>query len=104
MLKIKSVINKIKLQKCNRLADSLPAASGITTAKVLLLLLVLIFLVSGCTAGLNDLNEMEDNDSQAEDEGEDTAMEEQKDFSGFTTPPIDQNVPENLETATLGMG
>ena len=103
-MKIKSVIKNSKLQKDNRLAGSHYMLFGKPAIKLIAFLMILIFTVSGCTVDLNGTNEMGDNNSQTEDGGEDAAMEKQTEFSSFTMPPIDQNVPVNLETATLGMG
>ena len=103
-LKIISVFNNNELEKGYRLLGSHHATFRKPTLKLIVFLLALTFIVTGCTVDLNSINEMGDNDLQFENGGKDIAMEKQREFSGFTKPPIDQNVPENLETATLGMG
>lgn len=103
-LKIISVFNNSELQGGYRFLGSHHVTFRKPIIKLIAFLLVFTFILTGCTADLNSINEMKDNDLQFEDGGRDIAMEKQREFSGFTKPPIDQNVPENLETVTLGMG
>ncbi len=102
-MKMKNRINK-GLQKDCRLIGINPAAFGWITAKAFLLSLLLLFPVTGCTeVAVND-TDSEEHASQTTNGGEDAVMEQQRNFSDLTMPPIDQEAPENFETATLGMG
>ncbi len=93
-----------ELKIFNSWGDLFPATFGKSHLKLVVLLLVLIVMLSGCAVDLNDMSETGDKDSKAENGVKNTVMEKQTQISGFTKPPIDQDVPENLETATLGMG
>ncbi len=80
---------------------SCQARCPITAALVLLLLLAMI------TACADQATKSPDPDQQGLQTiigEEDPIMEPEKDISELTMPPIDKDVPGNLETATLAMG
>jgi len=101
---LKIIFNNSEFKKGYRFLGSHHVTFRKPALKLIVFLLAFTFIITGCTVDLNGINEIGDNDSQTEDGEEDIAMEKQRDFSDFTIPPLDQNVPENLETATLGMG
>lgn len=66
--------------------------------------LVMVFLLTGCQEAITDMLEGQEKlQDQTGNEG-DVAMELHDTKPYGEAPPIDLNLPENLETATFGMG
>ncbi len=73
--------------------------------KVILALLIslLVFPVTACEGNLDGEPALTGEEEFANGKDDDSMTSEQS-FPEYTVPPIDQNVPENLETATLALG
>ncbi len=70
-------------------------------------LLALVFLfMAACGEQLQDIPDSSPGESGLNyDHGKDTIdMEQEKAFLNESIPPLDQQVPARLETATLGLG
>lgn len=73
---------------------------GIITIGIALLM---IFLLTGCQSITDMIEDQEQLQDQTGSEGE-VAMELHETKPYGEAPPIDLNLPDNLETATFGMG
>ncbi len=77
----------------------------IVALSLFLALILLVLVVTGCESSLDGelgLNEVEE--QQITDGEDEETMTSEQSFPELTIPPIDQEVPENLETATLALG
>ncbi len=70
---------------------------------VALLLFITMIIVVGCADNGAALNELKD-ELVIIDEGKTGKMKSEHEDKRDTMPVIDQNIPENLETATLALG
>ncbi len=82
-------------------AESRIAKRTIITGLVLVLL---ISVLSGCLQELVKSPDPDEQDAQIFIGEEDSIMEDKKNISELAIPPLDRDIPANLETATLAMG
>lgn len=75
-----------------------------------LLLIIMVFslffltaALTGCSRDFEAIDGEEQLQEETTDKGE-TAMDTNNANRSSAAPPIDLNIPDNLETATLGMG
>lgn len=71
---------------------------------MLFLLLALFILIAGCESGLDGEYSAIEEEKQITDGKDEENMRSEQNFPELAMPPIDQEVPENLETATLALG
>ncbi len=69
-----------------------------------LVLLLLLTMITACADQATNSPAPEQQGLETIIGEEDPIMKTEKDISELTMPPIDQDVPGNLETATLAMG
>ena len=74
--------------------------------KILLVLCIALIVlpVTACESDLNGESAAIEEENQTTDGEDEEKMTSEQSFPELTMPPIDQEVPENLETATLALG
>jgi len=74
--------------------------------KILLVLCIFLIVlpVTACEGDLNEESTAIKEEKQITDGEDEKNMTSEQSFPELTMPPIDQEVPENLETATLALG
>ncbi len=103
-MRMKRKISNNGLQRRYPATSSSSVFFGRATVNVFLLVILLLLPVTGCTNdAVNDI-ESEENDLHSANGEEDSAVKEQRETSDLGRPPIDREIPDHLETATLGMG
>lgn len=70
------------------------------------LLVIVTLMVGGCTEVRDGIPDNYDHDPNFESDNrkDNNDMEQDRAFLNDSVPPLDLQVPENLETVTLGMG
>lgn len=66
--------------------------------------ITLLMLATGCASEMSGNYGVIEEEKQITDGKDEENMRSEQNFPELTIPPIDQEVPDNLETATLALG
>ncbi len=105
MIKPKAIWSRYKLKSKN--PESPVVNNNINKIIILLacsLIMITLIFTAGCNYSLLDAVDSEEKDKQYINGKDDSFMEEEKSILNQSIPLLDQNIPKNLETATLAMG